>query len=176
MLNDDRLVAITRVADNRGHWLEAMGLLDNLDHDLRTHLVNLVARDPHLMNGLVECAYVEGLWEVALPLAPLMTKESLQTFVHVDVLHRATVVESLVDAVAESDLWEHVTPLLPVVDSDLAEHLAAALARISDESLDRLIAEVETAGMKDALVAIAQHEPMLADRISNHHGRIPESP
>lgn len=176
MLSDDRLVAITRVADKRGHWPEAMSLLDNVDDDLRTHLVNLMARDSHLMSGLVECAYVEGLWDVALPLAPLMTEKSLQTFLHVEALQRPTVVESIVDAAAEFDLWKHLNPLLPKVDDGLAAQLAAALARISDESLDRLLTEVEAAGMKDALVAIARHEPMLAERISQHSGQIPNDP
>ncbi|MCE5290104.1 MAG: hypothetical protein LLG14_12825 [Nocardiaceae bacterium] len=169
MLPEHRLISITEVADERGHWLEAMGLLDNLDDSLRRHLVNLVARQPHLMNGLVKCAYDEGLWDVALPLAPLMTEESLQTFVHVDVLHRPEVVESLVDAAARLDLWGHLNPLLPLVESELAVHLAHALAAISDEHLDRLVGEVTRAGLKDALDAVAVHDETLAERIANRN-------
>ncbi|CAM3675367.1 hypothetical protein [Smaragdicoccus niigatensis] len=169
MLPEHRLISITEVADERGHWLEAMGLLDNLDDSLRRHLVNLVARQPHLMNGLVKCAYDEDLWDVALPLAPLMTEESLQTFVHVDVLHQREVVESLVDAAARLDLWEHVNPLLPLVDSNLGAHLAHALAGISDEHLDRLVGEVTRAGLKDALDAVALHDEKLAERIAHRN-------
>jgi len=169
MLPEERLISITEVADQRGHWLEATGLLENLDDDLRRHLVNIVARQSHLMNGLVQCAYDEGLWDVALPLAPLMTQESLQTFAHVEVLHRPEVVESLVDASARLDLWESLNPLLPLVDSELGAHLAHALAGISDEHLDRLVGEVERAGLKDALDAVAVHDDRLAERIATRN-------
>jgi hypothetical protein len=73
LLPEQRLAGVMRAADRAGLWPEALDLLDHLSPERKGALAEIATAEG-LLESLAQTANAEGLWDIVLPVIPLMTE------------------------------------------------------------------------------------------------------
>lgn len=143
LLPEDRLAGVLRAAEQARLWPEALDLLDHLSPQRKGQLAELAASQG-LLEGLTQSAHAERLWDIVLPVVPLMAPATRLGLARLTVVENRDALWGILDSAARFDLWE---VLLPIVDHlpPNSRDIVAALAAEFDTSLLARIVDIVTA-------------------------------
>jgi hypothetical protein len=148
LLPADRIPSVLARASELGLWAEALDLMDHLSDERRGPIADVVAEQPIEVIGDLVAAVVEaGIWDSLLPVVRLMSPASLARLVTVPAFHDPVVLESIIEAVAESSagLWRDLAPLVGALPDDTRATAAEIAGRIDPRRMARIVRDAAAA-------------------------------
>ncbi|HWF72507.1 MAG TPA: hypothetical protein VG186_04135 [Solirubrobacteraceae bacterium] len=164
LLPEHRLAGVMRSADQARLWPEALDLLDHLSDERKGSLAEIATAEG-LLESLAETAHAEGLWDVVLPVIPLMTEGSRLSLARLPIVEDRDALAAILETAAVFDLW---AALLPVVDHLPAgsRDIVASLAAGFDQAvLERILAVVGERDMWSILLPLVALNSALQQRL-----------
>lgn len=158
LLPEQRLAGVMHAADRGGLWPEALDLLDHMSEARKGALAE-IATAQGLLEGLTQAAYAENLWDIVLPVIPLMTEASRLQLARLRVVQERGALAGILTSATTHDLWYALLPIvdhLPAVSRDIVASLAAGFEHPVLEHIVAVVAERDLWGSLFHLLTIDQ--------------------
>ncbi|MDP2710503.1 MAG: hypothetical protein Q8O56_04735 [Solirubrobacteraceae bacterium] len=112
LLATERVSGAIRAASAADLWPQALDLLTRVSPQRAGALADLAAdEDDYVLEGMVQTAQRDGLWDVVLPVTQNMTAAGRQRFASLPALQRPEVIVAIIGAAVAGELWEDLQPL-----------------------------------------------------------------
>jgi len=164
LLPEERLAGVLHAADQGALWPEALDLLNHLGEERKGELSEIAAAEG-LLDSLSEAANADGLWDLVLPVIPLMTESSRLSLARLRVVEDRDALAAILDTAGRYDLWAALLPIvdhLPAASRDIVATLAAGF----DQSvLERIVGIVRDGNMWSILLPLVALGPTLQQRL-----------
>ena len=164
LLPEDRLAGVLRAAEQAQLWPEALDLLDHLSPQRQGQLAEIAA-SYRLLDSLTESAHAEGLWDVVLPVVPLMAPATRLGLAQLRVVNDREALWGILDSAARFDLWESLLPIVDHLPAASREMVAALAADFDTSLLARIVDIVTLRDMWSILLPLVALNPALAHRL-----------
>lgn len=122
---------------------------DSLDH-----LVELLPDSRR--QALVDVAANEQMWIEALDLLSHLSAENRSRFAESGSLDREGVIEAIVNAAIENDLWEELLPLVPELPIDAQRRVADEVAKLDPDRRAQISEYVRAEGTPEQVAMLEQ--------------------
>ncbi|HEX3872566.1 MAG TPA: hypothetical protein VHW26_00365 [Solirubrobacteraceae bacterium] len=114
LLEEVRIRGAIRAATDEDLWPQALDLLSRVAPERAGRLADLAAEeDDRVLEGMVETAQRDGLWDVVLPVTNEMSEAGLARFTSLPALHRPDVLRAMVHVAIVSHV--EVLPLVALL-------------------------------------------------------------
>lgn len=164
LLPDDRLAGVLRAAEQARLWPEALDLLDHLSPQRKGQLAELAA-SLGLLEGLTQAAHAERLWDVVLPVVPLMTAATRLGLARLSVVENRDALWGILDSAARFELWEALLPIVDQLPPNSRDMVAALAAEFDTSLLARIVDIVSARDMWPNLLPLVALNPALQQRL-----------
>ena len=154
LIGEQRLASILNAAERERLWAEALDLLDHMSDQLKGSLAELAASQD-LLESLAETAYAEGLWDIVLPVIPLMSEASVVKLAQLPIVEDADALAAILDAAGEHDLWAALLPLVEHLAAGPRDQVAALGATLDQPVLEHIVGLVDEGGLWSMFVPLA---------------------
>jgi hypothetical protein len=164
LLPEGRLAGVMHAADRGGLWPEALDLLDHLSDELQGDLAEIAAAQG-LLESLTETAYAEDLWDVVLPVIPLMNEATRLTLARLRIVEDRDALAAILAGAGKHDLWAALLPLVPHLPPGSRDMVASIAAGFDQGVLERIVDVVAEHDMWSILLPLIALNPTLQGRI-----------
>jgi hypothetical protein len=154
LIPDQRMAGILKAAERERLWPEALDLLDNMSDQRKGALAELAAAQG-LLESLAESAYANGLWDVVLPVIPLMSEASKAILGRLPIVEDTAALASILDAAGEHDLWAALLPLVDHLPAGPRNQVAALGATLDQTVLEHIVDLVNDGDLWSMFVPLA---------------------
>ena len=137
LLPPHRLDGVMQTAAAEHLWVEVLDLLIHLEDGHRAALVERAAElDDMVLDSLVTAAQ-QDMWDAVVMLLRSTSLQTRRRFASLGSLREDGVLEGLVAATAELDMWPEVIPLVPMLPPDAQQRVADACTAAVDRPRGR---------------------------------------
>jgi hypothetical protein len=154
LIPEHRLAGILNAAERERLWPEALDLLGHMS-DKRKGALAEIAAAQGLLESLAETAYAEKLFDIVLPVIPLMTESSRVTVARLRIVEDPAALAAILDAAAEHDLWAALLPLVEHLSAGPRDQVAALGATLDQPVLEHIVDLVNDGGLWSMFVPLA---------------------
>jgi hypothetical protein len=154
LIPQQRLAGILRAAERDRLWPEALDLLSHMSDWRKGSLGDLAAREG-LLDSLSQSAYENELWDVVLPVIPLMSESSRVVLGALPVVRDHYALASILDAAERYDLWEALLPLVDHIPPPARDQVAALAATLPQPVLEHIVGLVNRGRLWSMFVPLA---------------------
>jgi hypothetical protein len=171
LLGLDRLESVMLAAEREQQLAEALDLLEHLGTELKAAIAARAVEHGALLDGLVDVAASDDLWDVLLPIVALLPPAGKDTVAALAARLPAAALDGVLRTVATEDLWTVFVPLAADhLDPPGRERIAEAIAEVPDAIVNSLADAVQRERMWPALLRIAA--TMSTDQLSRIADRL----
>lgn len=154
MIPEPRMAGILNTADRDRLWPEALDLLDHMSDERKGALAEIAAGEG-LLESLAETAYAESLWDVVLPVIPLMSEASRVILAQLPIVENTAALASILEAAGEYDLWAALLPLVEHISAGPRDQVAALGATLPQPVLEHIVDLVNSGDLWSMFVPLA---------------------
>ena len=138
LIPERRLVGIMNAADRDRLWPEALDLLDHMSDELKGALAEIAAA-AGLLPSLTQSAHEEDLWDIVLPVIPLMTESSRLALARLPIVENADALAAILATAEKLDLWASLIPLVDHLPPRARDQVAAIVAVLDQPVLEHIV-------------------------------------
>ncbi|HEY5317225.1 MAG TPA: hypothetical protein VIJ20_04545 [Solirubrobacteraceae bacterium] len=179
LLPADRLAGVMHAADRGALWPEALDLLNHLSDERKGSLAEIAAAEG-LLESLAETANTDGLWDLVLPVIPLMSEPTRLSLARLRVVERPDALAAILESAGDHDLWEALLPVVDHLPPSSRDTVASLAAGFEESVLERIVAIVREHDMWSILLPLVALGPALQGRLvpvasalpANERGRV----
>ncbi|MEA2197856.1 MAG: hypothetical protein QOJ25_1907 [Solirubrobacteraceae bacterium] len=164
LLPEQRLAGVMRAADRAGLWPEALDLLDHLSPERKGALAEIATAEG-LLESLAQTANAEGLWDIVLPVIPLMTEPSRLSLARLRIVEDPRALAAILDTAGRYDLWAALLPVVEHLPAASRDTVASLAAGFDPSVLERIVAIVRDRDMWSILLPLVTLNAALQDRL-----------
>jgi len=154
LLPEERLADVLNAAERERLWPEALDLLSHMTDQRKGSLAEIAASQ-NLLESLAETAYAEALWDVVLPVIPLMSNGTRASLARLRIVEDPRALGSILDAAAENDLWAALLPLDEHLPARPRDQVAALGATLPQPVLEHIVDLVNQQDLWSMFVPLA---------------------
>jgi hypothetical protein len=164
LLPEGRLAGVMHAADRGGLWAEALDLLDHLSDERKGALAEIAAAEG-LLDSLTETANVEGLWDLVLPVIPLMSHATRLSLARLRIVEDRDALAAILDTAGTYDLWAALLPIVEHLPAPSRDIVASLAAGFDQAVLERIVIVVGDHNMWSILLPLVALDPTLQGRV-----------
>jgi hypothetical protein len=164
LLPEPRLAGVMHAADRAELWPEALDLLNHLSDERKGELAEIATAEG-LLESLTETANAVGLWDLVLPVIPLMTEASRLKLARLRVVEDAGALAAILDTASRYDLWAALLPIVDHLPVGSREIVASLAAGFDEALLQRIVAVVAERDMWSILLPLVTLNSALQSRL-----------
>jgi len=164
LLPEERLAGVMHSADRAGLWPEALDLLDHLSDERKGALAEIATAEG-LLESLTQTANADGLWDVVLPVIPLMTEASRLSLARLRIVEDRDALAAILETAAAHDLWAALLPIVDHLPAGSRDIVASLAAGFDPAVLQRIVAVVGEHDMWSILLPLVALDAALQQRL-----------
>jgi hypothetical protein len=164
LLPEGRLAGVMHAADRGGLWAEALDLLNHMSDERKGELAEIAAREG-LLQSLAETAYAEDLWDIVLPVIPLMNMSTRLTLAQLPIVEDRGALAAILDSAGKHDLWAALMPLVDHLPPHSRNTVAELAAGFDHDVLARIVTVVGEHDMWSILLPLVTLNSSLQSRL-----------
>lgn len=164
LLPEERLAGVMHAADRDRLWPEALDLLDHLSEQRKGALAEIAAAEG-LLESLAETASAEGLWDLVLPIIPLMSEATRLSLARLRIVEDRQALVAILEAAGKHDLWAALLPLVEQLPAGARDTVASLAAGFDPGVLERIVAVVRHHDLWVVLLPLVALNAALQERL-----------